>query len=91
MKTKTKKIVFRVEENLNEFLREFANLNNMTMSELIRNVLIYFHTGFLLGEFSKPLSKLKLKYKKMYSKPAVYNKISPKYLRQLGIKNGKRA
>lgn len=90
MKTKTKKIVFRVEESLDAFLREFAMLNKMTMSELIRNVLIYFHTGFLLGEFNKPLSVLRMKYKKMYNRSVVYSRISPKYLKEIGIKNGKK-
>jgi hypothetical protein len=45
MKTKTKKIIFRVEEPLYEFITSFAQTTGMNRSELIRNVLVYFHMG----------------------------------------------
>jgi hypothetical protein len=45
MKVKTKKIIFRVEEPLSNFISDFAKANGMTVSELCRNVMVYFHTG----------------------------------------------
>lgn len=66
MKIKSKKIVFRVEENLYEFVHAFAVRNKMSMSELIRNVLIYFHTGYLLGEFTKSMDELEQDFLKTF-------------------------
>jgi hypothetical protein len=60
---KTKKIVFRAESNLYNFLRDFAALNDMTVSELLRNVVVYFHMGYLMGEFTKTLPQLKIDFK----------------------------
>jgi hypothetical protein len=71
VKTKTKKIVFRVEEPLSNFITDFSRANGMTVSELCRNVMVYFHTGFLMGEFRKSLPKMKADFlKKFKSKKA---------------------
>jgi hypothetical protein len=45
IKVKTKKIIFRAEEPLSKFIYDFARANGMTVSELCRNVMVYFHTG----------------------------------------------
>lgn len=66
MKTKTKKIVFRVEDSLHEFIKAFAQRNGMSLSEFIRNVLIYFHTGYLLGEFQKTMPELQEEFLKNF-------------------------
>lgn len=66
MKTKSKKIVFRVEQSLYDFVRAFALRNKMSMSEFIRNILIYFHTGYLLGEFTKTMSELEIEFLKTF-------------------------
>jgi len=66
MKTKTKKIVFRVEDSLFEFIKAFASRNGMSLSEFIRNVLIYFHTGYLLGEFQKTMPELQEDFMKNF-------------------------
>lgn len=67
MKTKTKKIVFRVEETLFDFIGKTSKENDMTMSELIRNVLIYWHMDYLLGGVRKPFSVLQNQFFKQFS------------------------
>ena len=44
-----KRITFRVEEPLYSFLKEFSQKNNQTISETVRNILIYFQYGILFG------------------------------------------
>ena len=67
MKIKSKKIIFRVEESLYDFISKFSAANGMTMSELIRNVLIYYHTGYLLGEFTQTMPELERKFRQQFS------------------------
>jgi hypothetical protein len=66
-KIKSKKIIFRVEESLYDFISKFSRASGMTMSELIRNVLIYFHTGYLLGEFTQTMPELEKKFHREFS------------------------
>jgi len=71
VKVKTKKIIFRAEEPLSKFIYDFARANGMTVSELCRNVMVYFHTGFLMGEFRRSLPEMKEEFlKKFKSKKA---------------------
>jgi len=80
MKVKTKKIIFRCEKNLYEFLRDFARMHGQTMSELIRDVLKYYHMGLLIGDFSKSYAELKsdfLKSKRKY-KPKEFFRLMKK-------------
>lgn len=65
-KIKTKRINFRVEGKLYEFIKEFAKANGMGISELCRNVLVYFHIGYLTGEFTKTLPEMKKEFMKRF-------------------------
>lgn len=67
MKTKTKKIVFRVEATLFDFIAKTSKDHEMTMSELIRNVLIYWHMDYLLGGVKKPFNELQSQFFKQFS------------------------
>jgi len=66
MKTKTKKIIFRTDEVLYDFLHEIAHENNTTISDLCRKILEYFFIGYLIGEFKKPLKELKEDFLKKF-------------------------
>lgn len=71
MKVKTKKIIFRAEDSLARFIQDFAKANGMTVSELCRDVMVYFHIGFLGGEFQRSLPEMKASFlKKFKSKKA---------------------
>lgn len=60
MKVKTKKISFRVDENLYEFLKKFCSENNIeNVSTLIRNVIIYFHLAYITGNINKNIYQLR--------------------------------
>jgi putative flippase GtrA len=59
MKIATKKISFRVDESLHEFLNRFARENNIHVSTLIRNVLIYFHLAYITGQLNKDIYQLR--------------------------------
>jgi len=62
VKNKSKRIIFRVELPLYKFLKDFSIAQNQTISETIRNILIYFQMGLLSGEFKKSFSELKKEY-----------------------------
>jgi hypothetical protein len=68
VKRKTKKIVFRVEVPLYDFIQKFSLSNGLTMSEFIRNVLVYFHYGFLAGEFHKSLPEMRGEFERKFHK-----------------------
>lgn len=60
MKPKTKKISFRVDENLYNFLKKFCSENNIdNVSTLIRNVIIYFHLAYITGNIQKDIHQLR--------------------------------
>jgi hypothetical protein len=60
--TKEERIAVRVNVQLHEFLNDFARDNGMTLSELVRHVLVYWHMQFLLGQIQKPYSQLKSEF-----------------------------
>jgi len=66
MKIKNKKIIFRVDEVLYDFIKDIANENNITTSELCRKILEYFFIGYMIGEFKMPLKELRKKFIKEY-------------------------
>ena len=70
MKTKTKKIVFRVNDKLYEFIQGFSKeLGFPTVSEFCRSVIIYYSMGILSGEFNKTYNELeKVFYEKFKNK-----------------------
>lgn len=59
---KEERIAVRVNIQLYGFLKEFANDNGMTLSELVRHVLVYWHMQFLLGQINKPYPELKKEF-----------------------------
>jgi len=65
-KLKTKRIAFRVDEILYDFLKEFAEENNLDLSKLVRNILIYFHVGFMIGAFNENIAILKQRWREIY-------------------------
>jgi len=68
MVSRVKRIVFRCDAPLANFIRDFAYANGITTSELIRNVLIYFHMGYLMGEFNKSFPEMKKDFLKLRAK-----------------------
>lgn len=60
--SKTKKIIFRVDEGLFDFIHNFANANRMTPSEFVRRIVIYFNVGYMVGDFRKPIGSLEKKF-----------------------------
>jgi hypothetical protein len=77
--SKSRKITFRAEENLYKFIEMFSRKNGMERSELIRNILVYFQLGFLIGEFNQPFNELEKKFlKKFGSKRARKQFVSKK-------------
>jgi len=84
MKTKTKKIVFRVESSLFDFIGQFAKSNGMTMSEFIRNVLIRFHMDYFLGNIDKPLPELEEDFWRVFkNKTSIKNYYKKKKVKSL--------
>lgn len=59
---KEERIAVRVNVQLHEFLNEFARDNGMTLSELVRHVLVYWHMQFLLEQIQKPYNQLKSEF-----------------------------
>ena len=47
----SKKVSLRIDSNLYDFLSFFAETNNQTVSDVIRDVLKYFYMRLLLGHF----------------------------------------
>lgn len=56
---KEKTITFRVEIGLYNFLKEFSISNKTIMSEMVRNILVYFMMGYLMGIFNKTMPEMK--------------------------------
>lgn len=65
MKIKTKRVTFRLDSPLYDFMNNFAKKNSTTISELIRDICIYFHLGILTGDITKTLPELKREFVKM--------------------------
>lgn len=59
MRAKTKTIVFRVEEPLYKFIKDFAKSQGLKVSEMMRNILIYFHISYFLGQVTPTNMSLK--------------------------------
>jgi len=57
---KTKHIVIRCEESLYNFIKEFSRIQNKSMSEVVRDIIVWFSMSFLLGEMP-PISYLEKK------------------------------
>ena len=68
MRSKTKKIVFRVSEPMYEFIKDWCKANGISISEYCRDVLTYFQMGYLMGEFQKSLPELKEEFIKRFGK-----------------------
>jgi hypothetical protein len=49
---KEARITIRVNTKLYEFLRDFSAANELTISELIRHVVIYWHMALLLHQLT---------------------------------------
>ena len=61
--SKTKKIIFRVDEGLFDFIHNFATANKMTPSEFVRRIVIYFNVGYMVGDFNnKPIGNLEKRF-----------------------------
>jgi hypothetical protein len=79
MKIKTKKIIFRAEEPLANFIYDFAKAHGMTISDACRNVMVYFHTGYLMGEFNKSLPEMKTKFLRKFRTKKARKEFMRKY------------
>lgn len=75
MKEKNKTITLRVEQNLYDFLKEFAFQHNQTVSEMIRTILKYFYMRLLIGDFTdKDYKSVKKEFLKKFEKlPKTYS------------------
>jgi hypothetical protein len=93
-KEKEKTVIFRAETPLYNFVQDFARANGMTVSEHCRNVMIYFHTGMLAGEFRQSLPLMKKTFEKTFGsrmrksimkemKSNLRRKYNPKKIRRL--------
>lgn len=72
MNIKEKSITFRVNVGLFKFLREFAGNNKITVSEMVRNILVYFYMGYLMGDFKKTMPELQEEFLGYVNKKANY-------------------
>jgi hypothetical protein len=54
----SRRITFRVEEPLYEFLEQTAKFQGKLLSECVRDICEYFHTGLLMGEFHRTRAEL---------------------------------
>ena len=66
MKNKTKIVPIRMDIRLYNFIKEVAKTNNLTVSEFIRDIVVYFNMGYILGEFNKSYSDLRKEFIKKY-------------------------
>jgi hypothetical protein len=69
VKPKTRRISFRIEEPLYQYLLRLSKGNGLTISELLRNILIYFHTSALVGGIN--FEKITKRFLKRYGKKMV--------------------
>jgi hypothetical protein len=51
MSNNTKRITFRVDDRLHQFLTDFAREKKMEISQICRNVIISYFMSKLIGEF----------------------------------------
>jgi hypothetical protein len=51
----TVKVSIRMTKKLKKYFEDFARANNMTLSEFIRNVLIWFQMGILTHQIEVPV------------------------------------
>jgi len=65
---KSKIIVVRLDESLHNFIKRYARYNNMTSSELIRNMIVYFFMAYTLGEIKTPQEELAKKFLELGNK-----------------------
>ena len=59
---KTKKIIFRVNEDLYDFIVGFSRSRGMTVSEMSRNILSYWFMSFYTGDLKLNYDSLKDKF-----------------------------
>jgi len=62
----TRVIKFRVEREIYDFLKDFADSNKMSLSEVMRSIIIY-HLMFIAVNNPIPMSKLREMFMKKYS------------------------
>jgi len=62
-----KRIVFRVETKLFDFLRNFAYKEQTNVSEIVRQILYYFYYSCELGQLRMTLPQLEEEFRKKLS------------------------
>ena len=62
MNTKEKTVTFRVNMELYNFIKEFSKDNRVNVSDMVRNILVYFYMGYLIGDFKQSMPELRDKF-----------------------------
>lgn len=52
-------ISFRIDKITRDFVDDFAQQHGLQRSDMIRRILEYFYTAYLMGEFRTPIKVLK--------------------------------
>jgi len=60
--TKSKKIIFRVNPELHQFINEFSRHKGMTPSEMCRNIINYWYMAYFTGNLKLNYDDLKNKF-----------------------------
>ena len=59
---KSRRIVFRVSPQLHDFLVEFAEMKDLKMSDMIRNIINYWYMAYYTGDLNIEYDNLKEKF-----------------------------
>ncbi len=65
---KSKVVHLRMDERLYKFVKDVARKNNKTISEFIRDIVIYFNMGSMVGELNKTFGELREEFINKYEK-----------------------
>ena len=60
--TKSKKIIFRINPELHDFIIQFSKYKGMTPSEMCRNIINYWFMAYFTGDLELQYDKLKEKF-----------------------------
>lgn len=62
MTTKSKKVIFRLQPEMYEFVHDFAKEKGLTVSEMCRNIMNYWYMAYFTGDLKINYEKLKNKF-----------------------------
>ena len=62
MERKTKKIIFRVNEKLFDFINDISKEMGIERSELIRRIILHYFMAYFTGKFNNSYEELKKEF-----------------------------